>query len=798
MKDTKRERQRSISTTSQLIPILSSDHSPVENAERVKVSRPSDDNQSPADVQLVENRSKATIAKTRARETEERLALILEASTEGYWDWNVATGEVYYGQGWLSSLGYSAADLSTDMTFWESLIHPDDLPEFESNFQSHLKGVTPVFDFECRLRARSGQLKWFRNRGKVVARGKRGQPIRMVGTVVDIHLRRLAQVELAESQAQLLALFESTDDIIWSVDPKKFALLAFNRAFENLILETHGIQAHVGMQPDDFGSPDLAEIWKQLYEKVLDQGRIDCDDQLLASPHVMQVTSRCLIRQGAVFGISIFGHDITERKRIEEALRKSEEKFSKAFRESPIGLTLTSIRDHRYVDVNETFVQVTGYSRDEVIGRNSLELGIWVNPHDRLELIKQLNLSGSVRNFDVQFRTKNGEIHYGLGSVELIDIDGEPCMLSAIAVVTERKRAEEALRDSEERLRMAVESGRMYAFEWDFKSNLVQRSPESYDILRIPKDEREQTKQEHSERIHPDERDLYLRLIKSLNPSRPTYRISYRLLVPNDDAIWLQESGHALFDTAGNVIRVVGMVADITESKRAELALRELSGRLITSQEQERRSIARELHDGIGQELALLTMFTRRIDSGISDAEGTRNSDVHELYKRMKWISSKVSDLSHQLHSTELEFLGLTIASERFCRDFMKQFHIEVESIIENVPAHLNPDVALCFYRIIQESLQNVAKHGKADNVLLHLKGTTDELVLKISDDGVGFNTRSTQSSAGLGLISMRERMHLVGGSLSISSAPNEGTTIEARVSLLDRVDKFATSSPFT
>src|SRR3954463_6603081 len=130
------------------------------------------------------------------RDVEQRLALVPEATTEGYWDWKLHTGEVHYGQGWLSSLGYGSADLPSDTSFWESIIHPDDLPEFESHLQEHLRGGTQALDREVRLRAMSGQYKWFRARGKVVQRDSRGVATRMVGTVVSIESRKLDQMEL--------------------------------------------------------------------------------------------------------------------------------------------------------------------------------------------------------------------------------------------------------------------------------------------------------------------------------------------------------------------------------------------------------------------------------------------------------------------------------------------------------------------------------------------------------------------------------------------------------------------------
>jgi PAS domain S-box-containing protein len=350
--------------------------------------------------------------------------------------------------------------------------------------------------------------------------------------------------------------------------------------------------------------------------------------------------------------------------------------------------------------------------------------------------------------------------------------------------LAERKRTEEALRDSEERLRLAIETGRMYAFEWDLTTDTVQRSEEYFQILGLAKSELSNSGSAHIAKVHRDDRDRFTAIISALRPEQPSYKLNYRMLRPDKSTVWLEESGRAFFDLSGNIYRIVGISADVTEAKASERALRELSGRLITSQEEERRRVARELHDNIGQELALLAVHAQRIDSGASEAQGTTHHDVHELHKRIKEVAMKVSNLSHRLHSSELEFLGLTVAADRFCRDFSRCYGIDVEYVVKDVPQDLDKGVALCFYRIIQESLQNVAKHSNARSVVFRLTGGPDNLRLEVRDKGVGFDAKHMPYDSGLGLVSMRERMNLVGGTFSIRSKPGQGTTVEASLAL--------------
>ena len=140
--------------------------------------------------------------------------------------------------------------------------------------------------------------------------------------------------------------------------------------------------------------------------------------------------------------------DITERKLAEEALKKSEEKFSMAFRESPMALAVTSVKDNRYLDINDTYEQMTGWRRDEIIGRTPFDLKLWVDPTQRAGMAKEIQAKGTVRNLEFRFRRKDGEQRDGLASAELIEIEGEPCLMAVVADITERKQIQEQLQIS--------------------------------------------------------------------------------------------------------------------------------------------------------------------------------------------------------------------------------------------------------------------------------------------------------------------------------------------------------------
>lgn len=357
-----------------------------------------------------------------------------------------------------------------------------------------------------------------------------------------------------------------------------------------------------------------------------------------------------------------------------------------------------------------------------------------------------------------------------------------PFMVLA-ALVEERQRAQAALRKSEERLRLAVQAGRMYAFEWDAETDVIVRSGECTAILDWMGDPTRDTGRQFVNRVHPDDREAYASQERGLTREDSTYQTSYRVLRPDGSVIWLEARGHALFDVKGRMLRIIGMVADVTERKRAERELSELSGRLIHAQEEERTRIARELHDHLGQRMALLQINVERFEQDTAELSSKARQELNNIAELTEECSSELHDISHQLHPSRLDTLGLVAALGGFCREFSVQHDLQVQFVHQDVSGHVPKDVSLCLFRIAQEALSNVVKHSGAAEAQVELTHHGDQIDLCISDAGAGFNPAFAKED-GLGLISMRERLRLVGGHLSIESEVSHGTRIRARIPL--------------
>jgi PAS domain S-box-containing protein len=221
---------------------------------------------------------------------------------------------------------------------------------------------------------------------------------------------------------------------------------------------------------------------------------------------------------------------------------------------------------------------------------------------------------------------------------------------------------------------------------------------------------------------------------------------------------------------------------DITTRRQAEKMLMDDAQRMINAQEAERTRVARELHDNIGQSLALFSMELERTRLLLPDLSPASDARLVRLAGKLKDLAREVGNLSHQLHSSELELLGLAVAVKALCREFSEQYQIQAHNKCSGIPDSLSTDVSLCLFRVVQEALHNAAKHSRATEIVVEVHGTSNSLSLFISDNGVGFDPNASKARAGLGMISMRERIHLIGGKFIITSKPDSGTQIEANI----------------
>ncbi|MFZ0883456.1 MAG: PAS domain S-box protein [Candidatus Acidiferrales bacterium] len=475
---------------------------------------------------------------------------------------------------------------------------------------------------------------------------------------------------------------------------------------------------------------------------------------------------------------------VEERKQSEEELRESEEKFRSVFRDAGIGVALVS-PEGRFLAGNDAFSRFIGYTEEELVGKTVQSV---THPDDWPKFSQKLNQAlatgTSFQGVEKRCLHKNGDVLCGECSASLIrDIHGKPqYFVAEVLDVTARKRAEQTLRESEERFRLVANKAPVLI--WMSGTDKLCTFFNQCWLDFTGRSMNQELRDGWAAGVHPEDLARCLGIYTSAFDARVDFEMEYRLKRYDGKYRWIVNYGVPRFESDGAFCGYIGSCVDITDRKMTAESLEDLSGRLITAQDEERTRIARELHDDFSQRLALQGIGLAQLFKKMPEAEVEERAKVQELMKGIQEISSDMHSLSHQLHSSKLEHVGLVPALMGLCEELSSRFKIEITFTDHVLSPRVPKDVGLCLFRIAQEALGNVVKHSGAKKARAELYGTKNEIRLRIVDAGFGFDPERPNEDAGLGLVSMRERLRLVGGRLSVQSAPMRGTEILAEVPL--------------
>jgi PAS domain S-box-containing protein len=369
-------------------------------------------------------------------------------------------------------------------------------------------------------------------------------------------------------------------------------------------------------------------------------------------------------------------------------------------------------------------------------------------------------------------------------SITHLESDGRRLFTVIIRDITERRRAEESIRESEERFRLLANTApvMIWTAGIDRKCSYVNKT--WLDFTGRPLEA--ELGDGWAEGIHPDDLGRCLQTYTEAFDRRESFEMQYRLRRLDGEYRWILDKGVPRFNSDGTFAGYIGSCLDITERTLAEESLATIGRRLIEAHEEERTWIGRELHDDINQRLALLAVELDRWNQNPTSAEQF-SENVRHAQERITQIAKDVQGLSHRLHSSKLEYLGLAKAANSFCKELSEQTKVEIQFNHSGIPRTLSKEVSLCLFRVLQEALQNAVKYSGVRSFTVDLHGTAESIELTVSDMGSGFEEQDAFTRHGLGLISMRERLQLVHGELSVKSKPRAGTTIHAWVPLKTR-----------
>ena len=739
-------------------------------------------------------------AELTLRQSEERFRTLAETTPSAIVVYNFDDGKIRYANRAMKEIfGYSEPEL-LEITI-RDLIHPDSLEKVTERRRARLKGEFVSPRLELKLKTKNGEVRWVdQSSAPIEFEGEAA----MIATAFDITERKRAEEALRLSEERYRLIVENQTEFIvkWRPDgTRTFVNDSYCRYF--------GITESECVGTSFF--PLIAAGYREQIDsktKALTPGDPEYTEEHLSfvrdGMRWQQWTNRGIFdRDGTLIELLSTGRDITERKSAEEALQESEsrgrrlnERFSLAVESAGIG-----VWDLDLVSRELTWDQQMQHLYRIDAESPSGAYGAWAQrvSHDDLSRVEdevQQAING-VKNFDTDFRIiwPNGdERHIKAFARVLRDEQGNPIRMTGINYdITDRKRAERSLRESEAQYRALVEntpdiiarfdSGSRYLF---VNSGISQISTLNLDDF--------VGKRPIEVGFTRDQAAFIEDAIRNVLATKKPFETEFEFEGPNGLAIF-DWRVYPEFDAGGAIQSVLSINREITERKRAEEEvkqsrelLRALSAHLQSIREEERTMIAREIHDELGQALTGLKMDLSALQRSLRK---TGELDLGRLTEKTSAMSGLVDStiqtvrkIATDLRPGILDDLGLVAAIEWQAQDFQKRTGIKCSFTPGMDEVELNSDRSTALFRIFQETLTNVARHSAATEVEVTLNWYHDNIALEISDNGKGISLAEISGRRSLGLLGMRERAQLLGGELTISGSPNDGTTVTARIPL--------------
>jgi len=479
--------------------------------------------------------------------------------------------------------------------------------------------------------------------------------------------------------------------------------------------------------------------------------------------------------------------EIEERRRAETKLLSSEARFRNIVETSPLPFCITSMPHGSLLYMNEPFRKLFGLAAqtDTVIRIADF----YVDPATRDRLVRQLRMLGGFRNTEVNFRRPDGSTFWAMLTARVASFDDAPAIYVGLNDVTARKLAEGKLRASEASLANAQRLARLGDWEWDATAGVIHWSDEMYRILGLAPHLSRPGYRTFLAAVHREDRALVRLAVRALLDERRPYGLDCRVRGADGVVRIVQFQAEAMPGGAMQPLKLVGTIQDITERKSIEHELlesreqlRELSAYMEAIREEERKRIAMEIHDELGQLLTALKMDVSLLKMRLAnDSDAAKKvDDMRELVEKTIWM---VRNVASHLRPAALNF-GIVSALEWLVEDFGRRKGLSCQLWINGREPVLDDAHATAVFRIVQASLTNVALHAGASRVDVTLTNTETTLDLYVSDDGCGFDPAAARNGYSYGLLGMSERARLIGGSLRIDSSPETGTVVSIHVPL--------------
>lgn len=724
------------------------------------------------------------------RQSEERFRLAIKATKDAVWDLDLVAGTVDWNETYTTLYG-RPPETSNSWQWWIDRIHPEDRERTSGGLRSAISSGESTWTCEYRFQRVDGVWAHIYDRA-YIAHDASGNAWRVIGAMQDVTERRLAEQRfkgLLEFAPDAIVVLNQDGKIVL-VNAQTESLFEYRREelfgqqLEILVPERFR-QRHAGHRTAYFAQPKVRSMGEGLELYGRRKSGAEFPVEISLSPldtnegHQVVATIR----------------DITERKRVNDALRESEGFFQSVTHNMGEGLYAVDT-EGLVTFINAAAERMFGWARGELLGKKIHDITHYKHldgtpfPASDCAGLQVLKKGIELPAYQDVFIRKDGGFFPVVYNASPLVAGGR---ITGVVISfrddTERRTAETVLRESEERFRRVFEEGplalalvgRNYRF---LKVNAALCRMVGYT-------EAELLKLSFPEITHPDDVAADVELSKKLfGREIPYFRMQKRYVKKDGGIIWINLTASAVHDRQGQPLYGIAMVEDITEKRRlekdAETAhqqIRALAANLLETQEKERARLSRELHDDLCQRMGLLARDIGGLIKIPSLRLARENAGV--LRQRMLEVVEDARNMAHQLHPSILDDLGLVAALKALCEELSHGKDLTIVFAHQNWSGAISKEAASCVYRVTQEALQNIDRHSSAKHASVTLSNSNDSIMLCVEDDGEGFDlTTAEKGIGGLGLVSMEERARILNGALSVETHLGRGTRIVLKVPL--------------
>ncbi len=644
----------------------------------------------------------------------------------------------------------------------------------------------------------------------------------ILGHIVSGYQARLEEVKrltsnldqqvtaLAASDASFRDLFNSVNEAIYIQD-RAGLFLDVNEGVVRMY--GHPRESFIGRSPEFVSAPgrnDLARVGSMVEKAFAGEPQrfefwgLRANGE--AFPKEVRLVRGSWRGQGVVYATA---DDITERRRAEEELRASESKFQQVFMASPVAIAITRLEDGRYIDINDAFVDLFGWSREEAIGRSSVEMGKWIRPEDRQDWSNELKRRGRVANHEIELRNKRGETLNVLFSAETIMLGREPCALVLSIDQTVRKQAETALLESRQKLAEAQRIGRVGSWDLDLPSGRMTWSEEVHRIYQNQPGAFSGTFDDLLKMVPPEDRDAVKDAYLDVSERDSPCEIKHRILTPGGRVKWIRASRELSFDAAGRPLRALGTAQDITEQEEARAEIQRLNSDLelrvqqrtaeLMASNRELESFAYSISHDLRTPLRGIDGFSHLLAEEYGDRlDAQGRSYIERVRSAAQRMGSLIDDILHLARITRQEMRWKMVDLSRLAAESIQEIsraspgrNMEI-SIAQGCMAHGDPQL---LREALQSLLENAWKYShKNPQARIEFGSETidGKLVYFVRDNGVGFDSQYAGrmfapfqrlhspeefGGNGIGLATVARIVSRHGGRVWADAMPGEGAT---------------------